>query len=559
MAAAPNLPFEILNNKGRHQRDSRDIVLGGGANELVFGVVGHAGAGTSTVADTLAKLLQQTKVGQDTFEVELIVAQTVIREWAKERNKPFPPVAEKPTLHQVQELQDLGDAMRAEETEGGVADHSAVARRMILKIRAQRGEKTHQAVEGGKPVKPDGKHRVYILDSLRHPAEVALLRHIYQDAFILIGVVCEEEKRIERLGKKCKDAGRENALEFMRRDADADEKHGQHVADTFHLSDFFVDHSMDRTNRDGSSNRLWEINDHLMRLLRILTHSSLERPTIAETAMHHASSAQLRSACLSRQVGAALVDSGGNIVATGTNEAPRAGGGVYGEQFRDHEEEEKAELDYRCAYFEKSSDRYCRNSRTQLEIIRHLIADIPVLAKVPPAEQPALIESLRKTELGALIEFSRAVHAEMDALLTAARKGVSIVGTRLFVTTFPCHYCARHLVAAGVDEVQFIEAYPKSRAISLHRDAIELEGIDWKAPSKGGTKVLIHPFSGVAPRLYKRAFTKDRELKDKLTGEMRVQEPDWGTPWHLRSVGYPEMEAALSEETASTKEKAGEE
>jgi deoxycytidylate deaminase len=170
------------------------------------------------------------------------------------------------------------------------------------------------------------------------------------------------------------------------------------------------------------------------------------------------------------------VDSGGNIVATGTNEAPRAGGGVYGEQFRDHEEEEKAELDYRCAYFEKSSDRYCRNSRTQLEIIRHLIADIPVLAKVPLAEQPALIESLRKTELGALIEFSRAVHAEMDALLTAARKGVSIVGTRLFVTTFPCHYCARHLVAAGVDEVQFIEAYPKSRAISLHRDAIELEG-----------------------------------------------------------------------------------
>jgi deoxycytidylate deaminase len=343
----------------------------------------------------------------------------------------------------------------------------------------------------------------------------------------------------------------------MKRDADSDEKCGQHVEDAFHLSDFFVDHSMDRTNKDGTGNKLWEINDHLTRLLKILTHSSLERPTIAETAMHHASSAQLRSACLSRQVGAALVDSGGNIVATGTNEAPRAGGGVYGEQFRDREEgetekeKEKEEADYRCAYYEKGSDRFCRNSRTQLEIIRNLIAEIPVLKKVPSQEQPALIESLRKTEIGALIEFSRAVHAEMDALLTAARKGVSIVGTRLFVTTFPCHYCARHLVAAGVDEVQFIEAYPKSRAINLHRDAIELEGVGWTAPSKGGTKVLIHPFSGVAPRLYKRAFTKDRELKDKLTGEMHVQEPDWGTPWHLRSIAYPEMEAALSEETAA--------
>ena len=67
--------------------------------------------------------------------------------------------------------------------------------------------------------------------------------------------------------------------------------------------------------------------------------------------------------------------------------------------------------------------------------------------------------------------------------------------------------------------------------------------------------MLIHPFSGVAPRLYKRAFTKDRELKDKLTGEMRMQAPDWGTPWHLRSVGYPEMEAALSEEAVVKEEK----
>jgi hypothetical protein len=55
MAAVPNLPFEILNNRGPHQRDSCGIVLAGGANELVFGVVGHVGSGTSTVADTLAK------------------------------------------------------------------------------------------------------------------------------------------------------------------------------------------------------------------------------------------------------------------------------------------------------------------------------------------------------------------------------------------------------------------------------------------------------------------------------------------------------------------------
>ena len=41
----------------------------------------------------------------------------------------------------------------------------------------------------------------------------------------------------------------------------------------------------------------------------------------------------MRSACLSRQVGCALMDSAGTLIATGTNEAPRAGGGVYGETF----------------------------------------------------------------------------------------------------------------------------------------------------------------------------------------------------------------------------------
>ena len=70
----------------------------------------------------------------------------------------------------------------------------------------------------------------------------------------------------------------------------------------------------------------------------------------------------------------------------------------------------------------------------------------------------------------------------MDALLSAGREGVSTVGTRLFVTTFPCHYCARHIVGAGVYEVQYIEPYPKSLALELHNDAIETNPFKWQPP-----------------------------------------------------------------------------
>ncbi len=151
---------------------------------------------------------------------------------------------------------------------------------------------------------------------------------------------------------------------------------------------------------------------------------------------------------------------------------------------------------------------------------------------------------LRRTRVGGPLEFSRAAHAEMDALLSSARRGVSTVGTKLFVTTFPCHYCARHIVAAGVAEVYFIEPYPKSLATRLHSDSIASgrSGVE-----NGSTKVMFRPFTGVAPRLYRRAFMKDRDLKNGSTGKMEFSSPEWGTPWHLRRVSYVVLEEQLAE------------
>lgn len=74
---------------------------------------------------------------------------------------------------------------------------------------------------------------------------------MYQNAFILIGVVCEEEKRISRLHNKYGDAGRDNAFSFMEHDANAKEQFGQHVGDAFHLSDFFVDNTVEHYTKEG--------------------------------------------------------------------------------------------------------------------------------------------------------------------------------------------------------------------------------------------------------------------------------------------------------------------
>lgn len=144
----------------------------------------------------------------------------------------------------------------------------------------------------------------------------------------------------------------------------------------------------------------------------------------------------------------------------------------------------------------------------------------------------------------------------MDAILSAARTGASPRGARLFVSTFPCHYCARHIVSAGIDEVQYIEPYPKSRALALHADSITTDATGWVPPSEAaraggpadgrGAKVLFRPFVGVAPSMYGRVFQKDRDYKDKLDGTFRLGEPDWGTSSDVSRLSYLELERRLA-------------
>ena len=419
-------------------------------------------------------------------------------------------------------------------------DHSAVARALIARIRETRALKLGLPLTKG-AIPPDGTKRAYIIDSIRHPAEVRLFRMVYESAFTLVGVVCEEERRRDRIKAKYQNAGDKKAAEFMQRDAKGPEKHGQRVSDAFHLSDFFIDNTANRFLPQDIPNEDWRIGDELWRLVNIITHQEMVRPTTAETAMYQASGAAMRSACLSRQVGATLITAKGELISSGTNDVPRAGGGTYGAGFGPISDEE---VDERCAYWSKP-EKYCSNTKEQIEMIDELIDTVDDLKK-SQTKRESLRASLKRTRIGELIEFSRAVHAEMDALITAARKGESSVGARMFVTTFPCHYCARHLVAAGIDEVQYIEPYPKSRALKLHWDSIAVDPTGWKPPSMGGDKVLFRPFTGIAPRLYRNSFLKDRELKDGLTGTMHIQPPDWGGPWNIPRVSYVELEAKLA-------------
>ena len=94
-----------------------------------------------------------------------------------------------------------------------------------------------------------------------------------------------------------------------------------------------------------------------------------------------------------------------------------------------------------------------------------------------------------------LLEFGRIIHAEMSAICDASRKGLSIEGATLYCTTFPCHICAKHIVASGITRVVYLEPYPKSYAAELHGDSIEVDPAEQTNRVASRDSLGFHPIA----------------------------------------------------------------
>ncbi len=64
-------------------------------------------------------------------------------------------------------------------------------------------------------------------------------------------------------------------------------------------------------------------------------------------------------------------------------------------------------------------------------------------------------------------ELCRGVHAEQNAVTQAAYFGVSVDGSVIYTTTYPCSLCAKILINAGIKEIIYSEGYPDDLAKDL--------------------------------------------------------------------------------------------
>jgi deoxycytidylate deaminase len=404
----------------------------------------------------------------------------------------------------IDRLQDLGNSIRKESKTGAALAHLAVMAISTERAEWRRANSKEAAEAHGACA--------YLVWSLKRPEEIALLRTVYGSRFYLISLFAPTKDRLDWLTAKTLTTSRGDFTEGQCRDKarvviDRDqaegeelgpqagkneaEDFGQQVGKAYPLADFFID------ARDH------ELQSSINRAIDLIFGAPFETPTRDEFGMAVAQAASLQSAEPGRQVGAAVLSDKGDLVATGTNEVPLFGGGHYWTSdplSDDHREfRHSPEMDTSDKEKQRIADQAWKAIRSK--------------EKTPPAAQ--VYAYFEATGLDAVTEFGRAVHGEMGALMDAARRGVSVAGLTMYVTTFPCHQCTRHIIAAGVHRLVYVYPYAKSRAKDLHGDSIELEG-------DVGNKVRYESFLGVAPTAYVRFFNMPK--RKKKTGELEPVE-----------------------------------
>ncbi|MDD0996242.1 deaminase [Pseudomonas sp. TNT2022 ID1044] len=455
-------------------RSIRDRIEGRRSDEIIIAFCGPVGCNLADVIRTT-----RTQFEEYGYATEHIKVSDIIRTYFREHGLPdhLKHLSLEPSSgkQRYNTLQDLGNNLREQ------FDPQILAALSMANVAAKR-DIAMSKNDASKPPKT-----VYIIDQLKHPEEVELFKLVYGDIFYLIGVLSPQNVRFNYLTRTERIPGHD-AQYLIDRDRDElNATHGQKLEKTVQLADYFI-----RNNQDSISNLF----DPCQRFVALVHGKNGVTPTKDESGMYAAYSASLKSACLSRQVGAAIANKEGNVISLGWNDVPKFGGGLYTSDLPN---------DQRCIYHGGK----CYNDIHKSLLIQDIVKIVSSKVTVTNETKEELAKLIQKeTRAGSIIEFSRAIHAEMEAILGLARsQGNSTDSCVLYTTTFPCHNCARHIIAAGIKRVVYIEPYEKSLALDLHEDAITT---DANLPGK----TLFETFAGVSPSKYASFFIARGKRKD---------------------------------------------
>ncbi len=490
--------------------------------EMIFGFVAPIGSDIRTAVAEFEAYFRQQK-----YDVINITVTDVFKRFSR-FVPPILPLVETPLHDRYSSYISYGNTLRKR-----FLDNSLLAKTAIFDIIWHRNHH-----EKHKPDKERFSNTIYLISQFKRKEEVEIFRQVYGRLFFQVSIYSRRSARIDNLARKFAHTDNKSDINSYRDKAEtlvqcdmeeidirtgALSASGQSVGRIFHDADFIINADISDPSIAVQVNRFCEL----------LFGSNSISPNKSEYGMLAARSAALRSLDLSRQVGAAIFTTRGEIVALGSNEVPKAGGGTYwsDEHFDDRE-------------FRRGEDS---NDQRKREILKEITDILGV-----PLDLDDLMadKRIKSSQFMDALEYGRIVHAEMSALSDAARLGRPIKDCTMYTTTFPCHMCAKHIVAAGIKKVVFLEPYPKSLAFDLHSDSITVEGTD-RGKYEEYPSVRFEHFCGITPRRYRDMFPRGK--RKKRSGEFLPYNHDPAIPTiDIRIPIYVQLEAVVVRVLRST-------
>ena len=72
------------------------------------------------------------------------------------------------------------------------------------------------------------------------------------------------------------------------------------------------------------------------------------------------------------------------------------------------------------------------------------------------------------------VTVAEVIHAEMNAILKAAKSGYSVDNSTLYLTLSPCVDCAKLILQSGIKRVLYLEAYRKTDGVDFLKKFIDI-------------------------------------------------------------------------------------
>ncbi|HET6344555.1 MAG TPA: dCMP deaminase family protein [Myxococcota bacterium] len=113
---------------------------------------------------------------------------------------------------------------------------------------------------------------------------------------------------------------------------------------------------------------------------------------------------------------------------------------------------------------------------------------------LPHASEVGCLRDRLGVPSGQRHELCRGLHAEQNAIIQAARHGISIEGAMMYCTTHPCVICIKMIINAGLTHVYYLQGYADEIAKSIIAEAgfpvIQMRDPEAPAAGRRGLPIL---------------------------------------------------------------------